>query len=163
MLWLRKIPWFSLLLVLLSYGVFGWYLGEYSHHIHSWVLERGETWGWSLEEEATKGFIQILQILIIVLISLALTSPIALITLFIGSGIKTNRKGLLTILAASVVIILAIRWFHYFANILVLFCALLLGRLELQDVGYNEGQITFWLSLFCCLGVGLGWYFSMYH
>ena len=162
MLWLRKIPWLSLILILLSYGVFGWYLGEYRHLIHSWLLERGETWEWMLEEEAAKSLIQILQILITVLISLALMAPIALITLFIGSGIKTNRKGLLAILAWSIVIILAIRWFHYFANVLVLFCALLLGQLELQGVGYNEGQITLILTLFCFMGISLGWYFSTY-
>ena len=163
MFWLRKLPWFSLILVLLSYGIFGWYLGEYSHLIHLWVLEREDAWGLLLEEEAANSFIQILQILVIVLFSLALMAPIALITLFIGSGIKTTRKGLLTILAWSILIILAIRWFHYFANVLVLLCALFLGRLELQDFGYNEGQIALLLTFLCFLGVGLGWAFSMYH
>ena len=157
MSFLRKIPWLAICLVILSYSVVGWYAASWSGILSFWLVEKGQSWGWLLREDAASAVIQIAEVAILCLISLALTAPVALITVLVGSGLRSDTKALFSMLGWSIIIVMIIRWFPYFVHLLVLFCAAILGRLQLQQAGYNRWQVT-WILITCCLtGVGLGW------
>ena len=156
MSWLRKFPWLSLSLVLLSYSIFGWYVAQSSVWWSHWLVEQGKSWGWFLEQEAASGIIQLLGAALIGLISVALTTPVALITMFFGSGLKSDMRAFVSMLGWAFASVLIIRWFHYFAHFLVLLCSAILGRLDLQGAGYNQWQIFFILTGFCLGSFGLG-------
>lgn len=162
MSWLRKIPWLALSLLILSYSVVGWYAAGWSGTLSFWLVEQGQSWGWLLRQDAASVFIQIAEVAIVCLIAIALTAPVALITILVGSGLKSDTKALISMLCWSIIFVMIIRWFKYFVHLLVLFCAVILGRLELQRVGYNEWQIAFILSSCCLAGLGLGWLIFIY-
>lgn len=154
---LRKIPWFTLCLVILSYSVVGWHAASWSGILSPWLVQEGQSWGWLLREDAASAVIQITEVAILCVISLALTAPVALITVLVGSGLKSDTKALISMLGWSIIIVLIIRWFPYFVHLLVLFCAAILGRLQLQQAGYKRWQVTSILITCCLAGVGLGW------
>jgi hypothetical protein len=157
MSWLRKIPWLALCLVILSYSVVGWYAASWTDILSLWLVKQGESWGWLVREDTASAFIQISEVAIVCLIAIALTAPVALVTVLVGSGLKSDTKALISMLGWSIILVMIIRWFHYFVHLLVLFCAAILGRLELQRVGYNKWQVIS-ILLGCCLaGMGLGW------
>jgi hypothetical protein len=162
MSFLRKVPWLALSLVVLSYSLVGWYAASWSDVLSVWLVEKGQSWGWLLREDAASAIIQIAEVVILCLISLALTAPVAIITVLVGTGLKSDAKALLSLLGWSIMIVLIIRWFPYFVHLLVLFCAAILGRLQLQQFGYNKWQVTSILISCCLAGVGIGWLIFIY-
>lgn len=159
--WL-KVPWFTLSLVVLSYSLIGWHAASWSSLLSVWLVEEGQSWGWLLRQDAASAIIQIAEVVILCLISLALTAPVAIITLFVSTGLRSDAKALISLLGWSIIIVLIIRWFHYFVHLLVLFCAAILGRLQLQQLGYNRWQVTSILVSCCLAGIGLGWVIFIY-
>jgi hypothetical protein len=156
MSWLKKFPWLSLLLVLLTYAVFGWFVASESENWRNWLLEQGKSWNWGFEEGAYQIFIHVVATFAIISISLILTAPIAMMTYILGSWMGSDAKAILSILVWSFVFVLMIRWFEYFIRFLVLLSAAILGRLELQTLGYNKWQTFTLLTLLCLLGFALG-------
>jgi hypothetical protein len=115
-----------------------------------------------LREDAASAFIQVSEVAIVCVIAIALTAPVALVTVLVGSGLRSDTKALISMLVWSIIIVLIVRWFQYFVHLLVLFCAAILGRLELQRVGYNGWQVAAILFIGCLVGVGLGWLIFIY-
>jgi hypothetical protein len=156
MSWLQKFPWLSLSLLLLTYGVFGWIVAQ-SLTLWSFALiEQGKTWGWFLEEDTASGIIYLLEIAAILLISLALTMPITLLTIFFGTWLKSDTSTMLSILGWSFLFVIVVRWISTFIRFLVLFAAAVLLRLDLQEAGYNKWQTFFVLIVACFFGFGSG-------
>jgi hypothetical protein len=167
MSWLAKFPWLSLSLVMLTYGTFGWYIANADSSWGHWLFEQGEAWGWALEEGYFYIGIHLMAILSIAMISLALTAPVTLMTIFLGSWLRSDLKSIISILLWSFAFVLMLRWFGYFVRFMILFSAAILGRLELQRAGYNGWQIFTVLTSLCILGFGLGvfgylWHHSLY-
>jgi hypothetical protein len=147
----KKFPWLSLLLVLLSYAVFGWFVAQASISWSEWIVEQGKEWGWLIEDESAYLIVELLGAGLILLIAIALAAPIALVTIFFGSWLKSETKAWISILGWAFAAVFIIRWITYFIRFLVLICAALLGRLELQSAGYNDWQ-TFVILALICLG-----------
>lgn len=152
----RKIPWLALGIALLAYGVFGWAVAESSIVWSETIVEQGKTWGLIIDDEYASAIIDLLGAVLIVAIALCLTAPIALITIFFGSWLKSETKAWISILVWAFAIVFILRWINYFVRFLVLLCANLLGRLEFQSAGYNSWQTFVILTLACLGGFGLG-------
>ena len=156
MSWLKKFPWLSLSLLILTYGVFGWLVTDSSIHWSSWFAQQEKAWGLSLQDEFINIAIHLFAILSIVLIAIVLTAPVAIMTGLFEYWLKSDVKAFLLMLGWSFTFVVLLRWIDYFARFLVLLCALILARLGLQAAGYNEWQ-TFVIVTFVSLsGFALG-------
>lgn len=156
MSWLQKYPWLAFILVLLSYGIFGWHVAQASLDWSNWLIEQGKSWGWGFEEELAIGLLRLSGAVMIALFSIVLTAPIAFMTIFEESWFKSDVRAIISMLGWALLFVFMIRWFDYFVHFLVLLCATILGRLELQEFGYKRWQVSFILTSFCLGSFGLG-------
>ncbi|MGK7872035.1 MAG: hypothetical protein AB4426_01580 [Xenococcaceae cyanobacterium] len=156
MSWLKKFPWLSLTLLLLTYSLFGWWLSESNTSLTMWLIEKGRGFGWLLEEEIVSGIIHLLAVALIALISIALTAPITLMTIFFQSSLESDRKAFFSVFVWAFVFVLIICLINYFVRLLVMLAAAILARLELQTAGYNEWQAFAIIVIVCLTGFGFG-------
>jgi hypothetical protein len=152
----KKFPWLSLCLIVVVYGVFGWIVARSSVNWSEELVEQGKAWGLVLDDEYATFIIDLLGIALILAIAVGLTAPIALITICFGIWLRSETKAWFSILAWAFAVVFIIRWINYFAKFLLLLCAALLGRLELQATGYNNWQTFTILSLISLGGFGGG-------
>jgi hypothetical protein len=152
----KKFSWLSLCLIVVVYGVFGWIVAQSSVSWSEDLVEQGKAWGLILDDEDATVIIDLLGVALILIIAVGLTAPIALIAIFFGILLRSETKAWFSILAWAFAVVFIIRWIAYFAKFLLLLCAALLGRLELQGAGYNNWQTFIILSLICLGGFGGG-------
>lgn len=151
MSWTQKFPWLSFCLLLLAYGVFGWLVAQGSISWSEWIVGQGRAWGLTIDDRYALFIVDSLGVMLILLIAIALTAPVALVTVFFGVWLRSQIKAWVSILVWAFAIVFIIRWINYFARFLVLLCAALLCRLDLQASGYNDWQ-TFLILTLICLG-----------
>jgi hypothetical protein len=151
MSWIQKFPWLSFCLLLLAYGVFGWLVAQESVSWSEWIVGQGRAWGLAIDDEDARFIVDLLGVGLILSIAVALTAPVALVTIFFGVWLRSQLKAWVSVLVWAFAIVFIIRWINYFAGFLVLLCAALLCRLDLQGAGYNDWQ-TFLLLTLICLG-----------
>lgn len=133
----QRLPWISLLLLLLSYSTFSYYL--FNETLIWWTA-------WAI------------------VIGTALTQALLLTTFFRGirEFVRTWLESdigyfsLVLISAFSLAVILV--WFHVFEYVLLVLMVELLARLDLQSAGYNQWVDLVTLTVFSLLGVALGWW-----
>jgi len=152
----HKFPWLSFTLLVLAYGVFGWLVAQGSISWSEWVVEQGRAWGLTIEDEYALFIVDLLGAVLILLIAIALTAPVALVTVFFGVWLRSQIKAWISVLLWAFTIVFILRWINYFAKFLVLLCAALLCRLDLQALGYNDRQTFLLLTLICLGGFGCG-------
>ncbi|HEY9637292.1 MAG TPA: hypothetical protein V6D14_28085 [Coleofasciculaceae cyanobacterium] len=134
MLFVKKLPWASLLLLVFAYGVFGWLISAASI---SWVI-------WLMGLAYT------------LLIALALTAPFELIKSFYFSWLQSDTRAFISIIVGAFVLVIIITWLEIFVRILVLISAAALVRLDLQTAGYTKWQAFGLLVISSLIGFGLG-------
>lgn len=156
------IPVLSLILLVVAYGLFGWHTASQSMAWSRLLLEETESWKTGLQEETLIWGIHLLALATIVITSLALTAPIALMTFFVGSCVKSEIQSAVSILVWSFIFVLMLRWFDFFANFLVLIAAAILGRLELRSLGLNRPIALCLLTIICLASFSSGAY-SYFH
>ncbi len=134
MLLVKKLPWPSLLLLLFTYGVFGWLITASDSSGLLWLLGAAYT----------------------LLISSALTAPWALLKGVYASFLQSDSRAFASVIIGAFVAVIFIKWIDVFVRILVLISASALARLDLQTAGYSKWQ-AFWILLIVSLsGFGLG-------
>lgn len=134
MLFVKKLPWASLLLLVFTYGLFGWLISATDI---SWLL-------WLM------GGVYVL------LIALALTAPFRLIRSFYSSWLQSDTRAFLSVIFGALVAVVIINWLAIFIRILVLVSAAALVRLDLQTAGYTKWQAFGILLTVSLAGFGLG-------
>lgn len=154
--WLIKFPLLSLSVVFATYGVFGWNVGDSAASLTRNLLAQGETWGWLLEYDVVFLGLHILAGVLVLAIAASLIAPVAIITVVFGSGFKSDNRAMITVLLWSFAIVLMFSWLSYFVRLLVLLCAAILGKLQLQSQGYRQWQVLTILIIICLGGFGLG-------
>ncbi|MDJ0599857.1 MAG: hypothetical protein QNJ37_13555 [Crocosphaera sp.] len=151
-----RFPFICLSIVVLTYGVFGWYVGHsaiaWSHHL----AKQGEAWGWFFEDETIFLMLHILAGSLVLLITASLAAPVAIITILFGSSFKSDNKAILAVLLWSFIIVVMLRWIAFFAHFFLLFCGAILAKLELQKLGYPQWQVMSILIFICLGGFALG-------
>lgn len=130
----KKLPWASLALLLLTYGVFGWlFAADVSKKVLLWETA------------------------LVLLIALGLTAGMAALKRFISALLKSDFSAFITIVVVSFVAVVILRWIVISIRILVLVSAGALVRLDLQTSGYSQLQSFLILAFVSLAGFGLGW------
>jgi len=131
---IKRLPWLSLLLLLLTYSVFGWILSQKNLPIFQWVL-----------------------IIIGGLFVIAgLTTPWSKTRKYFRFLFNTNLKTFgLAVLGAFLFFLIFAR-FRMFLNILLMFSATLLVRLDFQTARFKQIQAFCLTSAFSMAGLMLG-------
>ena len=134
MLFVKKLPWPSLLLLLFTYGVFGWLVSALEK---SW-------WLW------------LMGAVYISLITLALTAPFTTMRSFYGSWLQSDTRAFLSVIVGALFAAIVLAWIEVFIRILVLIAAGALARLDLQTAGYSRWQAFGILVSVSMIGFALG-------
>ncbi len=148
----------------MTYGAFGWLVEENNPLFQGIILEQGRRWQWHqilhwihlTEEAATIGLVYILAAINILAIVMGLIAPVTLITIAFGSSFQSDAGSIISILLWSFAVVFLIRWVGYFAQLLLLVCAAILVKLDLQDNGYSNWQVSSAIALLSFLGFILG-------
>lgn len=156
MLWLKTLPWLSLAIIIVTYGVFGWHIATLSAHWSHALVLQSRDWGLSIEDNSMMLIIHLLAILMIVITSLALSAPLSLMTFVVGSSIRSEGQSIVSMVIWSFLFVIILRWFNIFTHFLVLLSAALLGRLELRYIGYTNTRTVFLLMLIGLVGFSIG-------
>ncbi|MEC4819368.1 MAG: hypothetical protein SAK29_39780 [Scytonema sp. PMC 1069.18] len=134
MSFLKKLPWLSVFLLLLTYITVGWIISNAKVHVAMWLLT------------AIAAF----------LLAASLTTPwtsIANYSLFL---FKSNLRSFGVTVGAALLFFLMIARFRVFLDTLVILAAAILVRIDFQTIGLGERQ-TFWTILFVSwVGLALG-------
>ena len=160
MLWLKYLPVISILLLLVTYTAFGWHVTSASLVWSEPLSAQFKSWDFDLEQQSILWGIHLLALLMIVLTSLALTAPIALMTFFVGSWARSEVQSMISMVFWSFVLVVMLRWFNYFVEFLVLICSAVLGRIELRNAGLSQSQAVLVLLALCIASFGVGVYSS---
>jgi hypothetical protein len=134
MLLVKKLPWLSLLLLVLTYGVFGWLIAASDK---SWIL-------WLMGAAYT------------LLITSALAAPWALLKGFYANFLESDSRAFVAVIVGAFLSVIIISWLEIFVRILVLVSASALVRLDLQTAGYSKWQAFAILLIVALTAFGLG-------
>jgi hypothetical protein len=119
----RSLPWLSLLLLLTAYSTFSWFL--YKSLDVTWVV-------WLLVLSLT------------LLEALLLTTLSKGLRLFVRSWLTSDVGYFASIIFMAMFVVFALVWVKVFSYVLVVVCAELLARLELQSAAFKRWQ-SFWI------------------
>jgi hypothetical protein len=131
---LKKFPWVSLTLLLVTYSTLGWLLIAFHDPLIVWVIV----------------------VVGVLLLAAALSSPWSRIRDGLARLFKSDTRAFLVAVVAAFLSVVIITWLHIFAHALVTISAGTLVKLDAQTAGLTERQ-TFWLlSIVSLVGLGLG-------
>ncbi len=153
---LIRVPFFCIVLVVLTYASFGWYIAQSASIWTVWLAEQGEVWGWVVEEDTIFLLLHIFAGTLVLLITASLIAPVALITVVFGSSFKSDSKAIIAVLLWSFVVVVMLRWIAFSAHLFLLFAAAILAKLELQKLGYSQWKVISILIVICLGGFVLG-------
>lgn len=156
MLKLISFPWLSLVLVVLTYGVFGWYVSQSSMDWSHTLIEYEKEWGWTLQEDTIFILLHVFALMTILGVTLVLTAPIAFVSGIFKTWLKSDLRSVFFILLSSFAVVVILCWLEYFVRLLVILSATILYRFELQEIGYNKWQSLIFVILVGLCGFGLG-------
>lgn len=152
MLWFKKIPWLSLSILTIAYGVFGWLYAAWAVQF----IDRGRLFYWILEQNIIAVILYGLGISCILLIALAFTAPIAFMTLGINKWLRSDFGAFMSIILAAMAFALIVQWLDLFTRIFVLLASAMLVRIELRIMGMKTWISLFIIGCFCLLGFSIG-------
>ncbi|OBQ41354.1 MAG: hypothetical protein AN485_02520 [Anabaena sp. MDT14b] len=131
---LKKIPWFSLTLILLSYSTLGWI-----------ILEEKAPW-----------YVRLITAVTILLSLILLTNPWLKLDDYSHIFFKSNARTFLVAILAAFLFFLMIAWFRVFLDTLLVMCATILAKIDFQTVGLKPALAFGCISFCSLLGLGMG-------
>lgn len=131
---LRKPPWLSLGLLLITYSTLGWLLSAYSN---SW-------WPWAIT------------VVGVLLLAKAMSSPWAIVRDGFVQLFKSDSRTFLVAVVIALLTVVIITWLHIFTHALVVISSGILVRLDTQSAGLSEPQVFVLMLVGALLGIGLG-------
>lgn len=131
---LKRVPWVSLLLLLLSYS----------------------TLGWMLSETKAAWFVWLGVVAAILLLLFTLATPSSSMTQFPNILFKSNTRSFIVAVFAAFLFFMMVAWFRVFLNSLLMISAAILVRIDFQAAGFQEIQALWITSIFSLTGLGLG-------
>ena len=129
--WFRKIPKVSLLLLIATYGVFGWLYGSWMMRF-AIKLQLGYQWVNPITAHSLAYSIGLLCIFSIIIF---FTAPISLFTLGMDSWFRIDAKAFLAIAISIMMFAVVIEHPVALTRFLILSAAAILFRLDLQTSG----------------------------
>jgi voltage-gated potassium channel Kch len=152
----KGIPWFSFLILICAYGIFGHLYGE---QIIRWQEPIGSylsTIGLVLTPDHVLFWLKMAGMVMASIIAIVLTAPLALFRILLGDWLESDTKALLSIFVWAFVVVLVVSWLEAFLNLLVLFSAATLIKLDLQAAKVNHKLSAVILVISCVFGFLLG-------
>jgi hypothetical protein len=122
---LKKIPWFSLALVLLSYSTLGWVISEAKPPVSIWLVT----------------------VVAILLVLLGLTTPWSKIAGYYNIFFKSNARSFGATVLAAFLFFVMLAWFRVFLDTLLVISATLLAMIDFQAASLQQ-----WLA-FCLMSI----------
>lgn len=162
MRWLKSIPFLSIALVIVTYAAFGWRLAEASVPWSIMFHEHLKGLRIDIDQRVILVLIHVFTLFIITLTTLALTTPITLMTYVAGNWAKSELKSMVSMVFWCLVFVVSLRWFNYFTSFLLLLSAAILGRIELRYIGLGQRQSLLLLALIC-ISAFAGGVYSYFH
>ncbi|MEJ1931703.1 hypothetical protein WDZ92_15765 [Nostoc sp. NIES-2111] len=135
----KRLPWLALLLLMLSYSSLGWVLSDMQAPWLAWLT---------------------LALTTIFLIG-TITAPYSDIAIYSNVLLASSIRSFFVAVAGAFFFFLMIAWFRVFLDTLLIVCAALLSRIDLQSGGFTEWQAFLATLLFSIAGVGLGAFINM--
>ena len=156
----KRVPWLSLLLLLVSYASFGWFLCHYAFPLVD-SLPRGlstrEVFDRVLLQPTLPKVVLLATIGCIIFFSLAFMRPLSNFTSFINRWFKSDTTAFLTISIFAGMIAVVLYWLQVFLFVVTIAAAGALARIDLQTHRFS-GLQSFWLlSTFSLVGLAIGW------
>ncbi len=149
--WLNSNLFLSSSLFLCTYLIFGWLIASNALFWADLLHEQNVSLQVGLEDDLLLSLIKFLAVITIILITLALSTPIALTTFLFTKSINSDFKGLFSLLLWSIVLVFAFCYFGYFADFLVIVSANILLRLDLKKLKLSQWQIMLITIVFSVL------------
>ncbi|WP_292856895.1 hypothetical protein [Nostoc sp. LPT] len=131
---LKRVPWVSLALVLLSYSTLGWVISETRAPIFVWVVT----------------------VVAILLLIITLTAPWSKMTSYYSLFLQSNTRAFGVAVLAAFLFFIMIAWFRVFLDTLLIISATILVRIDFQRAGLKEGLAFSTASIFSLGGLALG-------
>ncbi len=131
---IKKLPWFSLALVLLTYSIFGWILSQENLPILAW-------------------FLIVISVLILVA---AITTPWSKAVKYVRFLFNTKLKSFMLAVLGAFLFFLILARFRIFLDITLIISATILIRLDFQVAGMSEIQAFYLTSILSITGLMLG-------
>ncbi|MEA5578825.1 hypothetical protein [Anabaena sp. UHCC 0451] len=130
----KRIPWFSLALVLLSYS----------------------TLGWVISETKPLWFVWLIVVFSILLLLASLTTPWSKIAEYYSILFKSNIRSFGITVLAAFLFFLMLAWFRIFLDTLLILSATILAKIDFQSSEF-KGELGFWFtSIFALSGLAAG-------
>lgn len=133
---LKRLPFVSLVLLLLTYTTLGWVISK-TYAPAPW-------------------FIWLLVVIPILVLLAGLTISWRTLTDYSFVLFKSNLKSFSITVLAAFLFFLMIAHFRVFLDTLVIIAAAVLGKIDFQTAGFTEGQAFCFLSIFSFTGLALG-------
>ena len=131
---LKKLPWFSLTLLLVTCSVLGWMLSALHHPPYAWAIVA----------------------IVILLLNALLASSWTKIRNGFASVSRSDTKTFFATVVAAFLSVIVIAWLKMFIPALILILTGILFKLDAQIAKFSEAQ-TFWiLSIVSLTGLGFG-------
>ncbi|WP_100898858.1 hypothetical protein [Nostoc flagelliforme] len=131
---LKRVPWVSLALVMLSYSSLGWVISETRAPLFVWLAT----------------------VVAILLLIVTLTIPWLKMTYYLNVLLKSNTRSFGVAVLGAFLFFIMIAWFRVFLDTLLIISATILVRIDFQMAGLREG-LAFWTaSTFSLAGLALG-------
>lgn len=135
MSFLKRFPWLSFTLLLVSYIIFGKFLTTAAYSILPWSLALGGG----------------------LLLAIVLMNPAKGIQGILTSWFKSDTVAFTSLIGAAAFASIFLTWFKLFMPILMLISAESLARVDLQTSEFTALQSCCLLTATAWLGLGLGW------
>lgn len=131
----KKIPWLAILLLLTTYITLGWFLSTSDPFWLVWVVAALSS----------------------LLLAATFASPWAEIRDNFANLFASDSKAFFVAVIAAFTSVIVISWLHIFVHGLVVTCAVLLVKLDLQKAKFRDRQIFWLIWVTSLLGLFIGW------
>ncbi|MEM8720287.1 MAG: hypothetical protein AAGE84_13420 [Cyanobacteria bacterium P01_G01_bin.39] len=136
---------FSLSLLLITYSLEGWMYC-------SWIASFDGNLFNSAPEMDRFGIFYGAAVAGIVLLVVAFTSPVSLLTVGLDSWLKSDTRAFISIFIGAFAFAILVQRIDYFARLAILVAAVFLLKLDLQLLGCNRWLCSFVITILCWLG-----------
>jgi hypothetical protein len=131
---IKRIPWLALLLLFATNLTLGWFLSASHEHWSAWVV------------------VALGILLLGAMLSCSWLTIRDSFAYLLASDFKVFLAGVFIAFSGVVIVF----WLHTFAHLLVIICAFLLAKVDMQAASFSDGQIFGIISFVALLGLFSG-------
>ncbi|MDF5731354.1 MAG: hypothetical protein PUP92_25965 [Rhizonema sp. PD38] len=135
---LKRFPWVSLGLLLVTYAILGWVISAANVQPFVWLVA-------AIAVFSLVGF---------------WTTPWSNMANYSIFVFKSNLRTFAFVILAAFLFFLMIAWFSVFLDTLVVIAAIILARIDFQLNGFSRKQAFWTLSIFSLVGLACGGFFQ---